>query len=554
MAYERIKCPKCEKDFGQEIRFLEHLKNCHNVEDVLSFYVHLFNEDKQPKCACSPTCDVDIPWLGWKRGFVSKYARGHNARVDSVYLKPDKQQEMAAKRAETYASGAYAVWNKGLTKETSKKITDMSLKTGDTMRKGYFSGSFVDWRLSDSEKAKLAAEKISMTKKSMFATGELVPWNKGLTKETNLSLASAAEKIKARYDKSGAGRRIKPADLEARLAFHADGFHLLSSIEDYKRRRIDRLKFVCKQCGAEQLKSLAMLEESPICFSCAPKESKGQIEVYNFVASITPDAILSDRSLIAPREVDILVPSKKLAIEYNGLYWHSVSNIPDRNYHEIKRKSVEAAGHKFFMIFEDEWKNRRQIVEGMLRHRLGVPGEVLDARKLQIKELDNMTAAAFFEMSHLEGHVRCFSCFGLVDESGRVVAAMSLRKPFHASKAILSLEVARSACLPGITIRGWIGRLTSVSLKKAKSLGFQSIISYVDARVGDGKSYLTAGWRLESSPKGARFWWTDYGHRYNRFKYKADKIRNLSQEEVAKESGVVEIWGCGNYLMKINCD
>jgi len=128
---------------------------------------------------------------------------------------------------------------------------------------------------------------------------------------------------------------------------------------------------------------------------------------------------------------------------------------------------------------------------------------------------------------------------------------MSLRKPFHASKAILSLEVARSACLPGITIRGWIGRLTSASLKKAKSLGFQSIISYVDARIGDGKSYLSAGWQLDSAPKGARFWWTDYNKRYNRFKYRADKLRDLTQEEVAKEAGVVEIWGCGNYTVTI---
>jgi hypothetical protein len=45
----------------------------------------------------------------------------------------------------------------------------------------------------------------------------------------------------------------------------------LSSLEDYRHRRIERLKFVCVNCDAEQMKSLAMLEESPVCFSCAQK-------------------------------------------------------------------------------------------------------------------------------------------------------------------------------------------------------------------------------------------------------------------------------------------
>lgn len=552
MAYERIMCPKCELSFGQEVRFYEHLGNTHDESGPLALYLKTFYEGKHPRCQCSAECNSALSWKGWKKGFISSYVRGHNAKVDSVYLDKSRQSEFTQKRKVGYASGQYSAWNKGLTKENSEKVAKMSAAISSTLQEGYSSGRIVDWREADPVKASSAAAKCSATKKIKFETGELKSWNEGLTKETNSSLASASEKIKARYQLPDAGRRIKSDELDRRISVHSDKFKLLSSLDDYRRRRIERLKFVCVNCDAEQMKSLAMLEESPVCFSCAPKESKGQLEVYGFVASLSPDAVLSDRSLISPKEIDILVPSARLAIEYNGLYWHSVANIPDKNYHEAKRKAIEAAGHKFFMIFEDEWRERRSVVEGMLRHRLRVPGEILDARKLQVEKLDSKTAESFFESSHLEGHARSSSCLGLVDSSGRVVAAMSLRRPFHTSRAETSLEVARSACLPGVTIRGWIGRLTSASLRVAKSEGIQALVSYVDARVGCGKSYLMAGWVLESGPRGPRFWWTDHHHRFNRFKYKADSAFGLTQADVAAASGVVEIWGCGNYVVKIS--
>lgn len=552
MAYERIKCPKCARDFGQEIRFYDHLKDAHGITDSLALYLEQFHGGAHPTCQCSDECVEKLNWLGWKRGFNSKFVRGHNARIDSVYLDKARQSEFARRRREGHVSGRYTPWNKGLTKETSEKVSSISESISAALKEGHSTGRIVDWHRRDPDKSAAAARKISETKKRKFGSGELKPWNAGLTKETSPSLASAAEKIRARYESPDAGRRIKLSDLESRIDSHSGKFRLISSLEEYKRRRIDRLKFACVDCGAEQLKSPAMLEVSPVCYSCSPKESRGQMEVYDFVSALAPDAVLSDRTLISPSEVDVLVPSARLAIEYNGLYWHSMANMTDKNYHENKRKLVESASHKFFMIFEDEWRDRRAVLKGMLRHRLGRPQEILDARKLRVEELDGVAAKTFFDSSHLEGHVRSASCLGLVDSSGRVVAAMSLRRPFHASRAESSMEVARSACLPGVTIRGWVGKLTSASLKRVKGAGIGSLVSYVDARVGDGKSYLSAGWKLESSPSGPRFWWTDYHQRFNRFKYRADAAQGLTQEMVASAAGVVEIWGCGNYIVKIS--
>lgn len=533
MTYKRICCPKCEESFGQETRFVAHLYEIHNTTNPLDLYLEIYHEGTQPTCNCSEQCQEKLAWAGWKKGFLSKYVRGHNARLDSVYLNPDKQKEMAKKRSEGYASGQYHAWNKGLTKESSDKVSEISNLISKTLQDGYASGRLTDWRKKSPEKASELAHKMSETKNSSY------------------SLLKSSDSIKKNYEVNPdpAAKRYKPEQVIS-IVENVGKFDLLDNPTSSYRNKYKKLRLKCKTCGQIQLKNMMML--STVCFSCCPKASKGQLEVYDFVRSLSPDAVLSDRSLISPKEIDILIPSAKLAIEYNSLYWHSISNISDKNYHEFKRKSIEATGHKFFMIFEDEWRDRRSVVEGMLRHRLGVPGEVFDARKLRLEKLDNKTAEAFFEASHLEGHARSSSCLGLVDSSGRVLAAMSIRRPFHTSRAETSLEVARSACLPGVTIRGWIGRLTSASLKAAKSEGIQSLVSYVDARVGAGKSYLSTGWTLESVPRGPRFWWTDYHQRFNRFKYKANAALGLSQADIAAAAGVVEIWGCGNYVVKLS--
>jgi hypothetical protein len=71
-------------------------------------------------------------------------------------------------------------------------------------------------------------------------------------------------------------------------------------------------------------------------------ESRAQLEIYDFVRSLAPDAVLSDRTVIAPKELDIWVPSSKFAIEFNGLFWHSETVLGDPMYHQNKHASCTA--------------------------------------------------------------------------------------------------------------------------------------------------------------------------------------------------------------------
>ena len=72
---------------------------------------------------------------------------------------------------------------------------------------------------------------------------------------------------------------------------------------------------------------------------------------YDLYEWIPTSKICNDRKLIWPYEIDILLPNQKLAIEFNGAYWHSTF-FKDKNYHLNKLKMAEEKGYQLFNIFD----------------------------------------------------------------------------------------------------------------------------------------------------------------------------------------------------------
>ena len=68
--------------------------------------------------------------------------------------------------------------------------------------------------------------------------------------------------------------------------------------------------------------------------------SKPQVELYNIIKEIYPEAILNYP--ILNFNVDIVIPSLQLAIEYDGSYWHQ-----DEDYDKQRQNKIEQKGWKF---------------------------------------------------------------------------------------------------------------------------------------------------------------------------------------------------------------
>jgi len=62
-------------------------------------------------------------------------------------------------------------------------------------------------------------------------------------------------------------------------------------------------------------------------------KSRYENEIKDLLDSLGVSYIQRTRKIIPPQELDFYLPSKNLAIEFNGTYWHSTLNIKDKKYH-----------------------------------------------------------------------------------------------------------------------------------------------------------------------------------------------------------------------------
>lgn len=167
------------------------------------------------------------------------------------------------------------------------------------------------------------------------------------------------------------------------------------------------------------------------CPHCISHISQAEQEIYNTVVSLVEgDAVVqSDRSIIGGKELDIYVPDKHIAIEYNGLYWHSEACGRGKNYHYDKWKMCRDNGIQLITIWEDEWRDKQEIVKSMLAHKLGASqSKRIYARNTTITPLESPVARQFLDTYHIQGSCSSSAYFGLYDNFGEIVGSVLLEK------------------------------------------------------------------------------------------------------------------------------
>lgn len=106
------------------------------------------------------------------------------------------------------------------------------------------------------------------------------------------------------------------------------------------------------------------------CPDCSKRVSKGEQEVRKFAESILQEQSLNNnRKTIAPYELDIYFPKKKIAIEFNGTYWHSdiqirkSRNMSAEDYHNHKINKCREKGITLLIVWQDDWEHNADIVK-----------------------------------------------------------------------------------------------------------------------------------------------------------------------------------------------
>jgi hypothetical protein len=116
-------------------------------------------------------------------------------------------------------------------------------------------------------------------------------------------------------------------------------------------------------------------------------------EVYDYINSITSDFVrINDRKTLNGKEIDLLIPSKNIGFEYNGIYSHihmhkaGIIN-KSKSYHLDKTVNAAEKGIKLFHIFSDDWILNKDVVKSMIAAKLGIFENTIYARKCLIVEL-----------------------------------------------------------------------------------------------------------------------------------------------------------------------
>ncbi|MDE2425692.1 MAG: hypothetical protein KGO96_07280 [Elusimicrobia bacterium] len=259
------------------------------------------------------------------------------------------------------------------------------------------------------------------------------------------------------------------------------------------------------------------------CPYCSHNISKGQLEVAEYIVSLIPNenVLISDRSIIPPKELDIYIPSLKFAIEYNGLVWHSsrFKKPFDMQEHRKKFLACREKGIKLFSFYEDEWENKKDLIKAMIRYRLGkFNGTRLYARNLELRKLTkNIEFESFFNRNHIDGHAKAKYAYGLFYEN-KLVLCCSVRKNFNGET-----EIARLAGDMDYSIVGGASKL----IKKIKSeIGNESLITFSNNRIGLGETYKKMGFELVQE-NSASYWYTDGKVRIWRY-----RCRRINEPEI----------------------
>lgn len=198
-------------------------------------------------------------------------------------------------------------------------------------------------------------------------------------------------------------------------------------------------------------------------------------------------------------ELDIYLPGKQLAIEFNGTYWHSdkalcsIDQVPSdearekaRTRHLHKTEMCAARGIRCLHVFEQDWLERPEVVKSVICHILGCTPRSVPARKCTIEELSHDEYRSFLEENHLLGYSFADVRLGLRYGS-ELVVAMGIHERGTHSKAP---EMVRLCTKKFTSVPGGFSKLLSFA---TRTRNYSTIVSYIDRAMYSGAGYAEAG-------------------------------------------------------------
>ena len=190
---------------------------------------------------------------------------------------------------------------------------------------------------------------------------------------------------------------------------------------------------------------------------------------------------------------DFLIKSKNIAVEYNGTYWHS-TKYKASTYHRDKSRESMLHGIRTIHVWEDEWLEKREIVEQVLKAACGLLLEKKQARSLVVRSVGSSVARTFLNTYHIQGYSNGSNYLGLFEGENLVaVLGYALRDTGRGRQYDLGkCEITRYAS--AVRVVGGFSKLLKAVLRSYPEI--KIVATFSDSRMFSGSMYKAAGFTL----------------------------------------------------------
>lgn len=355
---------------------------------------------------------------------------------------------------------------------------------------------------------------------------------------------------KCRYVKSANSKRrsIKEVIDEAQKV-HGDKYDY-SLITEYKNDRI-KYPIKCKTCGNIFYQPFNNhIQGGQGCPFCFTQSSKEETEVFDYLKTLVGEDNITkrDREILNGRELDIYIPNKKIAIEFDGVLWHNEKFNSDKNYHLKKTEDCLNKGVRLIHIFEDEWLYKQDIWKSMLANILGFSKNKIYARKCVVKEVDSAEGNDFLVTNHIQDICESKIKLGLYynDELVSLMTFGKSRNSIGSNKH--EWELLRFCNKINTVVVSGASKLFKYFIRHYSP---NNIVSYADRRFSIDNLYDKLGFTLYNKSRPS-YYYVIGNKRKNRINFQKAKLvekyncpTDMSEHEFCLSQKWYRIYDCG---------
>ena len=379
---------------------VEHIGKTYNWLTVLDAY--RTGKKIVFKCVCKCSSVIEVPYNRVVSGHTKScgcyiHSKEHRSNLSQLYTDhPERTENLSRKRKLWFknnpdkakeASLKRLQWRKehpDKVEEQSRKYSEWCKSNPDKVKEK--TEKYLAWFNSHPEDAKNITDKVSMwatlnPDKICDRSAKYSQWCKE-NREQMLELGRAhsewmSSNIDSIIEKSSATKKLhrSESDLSALLGIVHPKY--IQPLLEGGIKAKDTIETKCPVCGKYATHSFHNVfkfrdskfkRNPPMCSDCLCKlaSSSPEKEIANFISTFYNGALVrNSREIISPLELDLYYPEKKIAIEFNGDYFHNEDH-KSNDYHYNKFITCKQKGINLVSIFEKEWVTRKELIKNYL--------------------------------------------------------------------------------------------------------------------------------------------------------------------------------------------